>query len=133
MSQNHETDPNAADHRAKVDAILRGEAPTSQAEPAKPAPARASTASAVEGVQIPGMIQIEGSAQIAERGHDPATCHLFLRFHGRGGARGALYRYGGFGLTDYAAFCDADSPGGYFAKVIKANPDRYPCERVVEA
>lgn len=122
-------DPQAAEHRAKVDALLAGTtAPAPATE--KPAAARAPTADGA--VVVPPMTELEGSAQIAEHGHDPETGHLFLRFHGRGGKPGSLYRYANFGETDYQAFVDAESKGSYFARAIKPHADRYPCERVPE-
>lgn len=122
-------DPQAAEHRAKVDALLAG---TAAPEPAaeKPAAARAPTADGE--VTIPPMTEIEGSAQIAEHGYNADTGHLFLRFHGRGGKPGSLYRYANFGDTDYQAFVDAESKGSHFARAIKPHADRYPCERVPE-
>ena len=128
---NHPTDPTndpqADEHRAKVDALLAG---TPAPPPQKPAAARAPE---VDGeVAVPAMVTIEGGSQIAAHGYDAETGHLFLRFHGKGGSPGPLYRYANFGATDYQAFVDAESKGGYLARVIKPNSDRYPCERVPE-
>ncbi len=123
-------DPQAAEHRAKVDALLAGTAPA----PAAPKPVATTRVPHVEGdIVPPPMVLVEGSAQIAEHGYDASTGHLFLRFHGRGGKPGSLYRYANFGETDYQAFLDAESKGSHFGKNIKPHGDRYPCERVLEA
>lgn len=121
-------DPQAAEHRAKVDALLAG---TTAPAPAQPAPVSRVPAAAGE-IRVPPMTAIEGSAQIAEHGYDADTRHLFLRFHAKG-RPGSLYRYGNFGDTDYQAFVDAESKGSHFGKNIKPHGDRYPCERVPEA
>lgn len=123
-------DPQAAEHRARVDALLAGK-PLEEAAPA-PAQVPRATAPVTTDVAIPELLPLEGSAQIAEFGYSPETGHLFLRFHGRGGKPGSLYRYANFGETDYKAFLDAESKGSYFGRNIKPHADRYPCERVIE-
>lgn len=127
MSQNtdHTSD---AEHKATVDRILSG----GQAAAPAPAPARATAAQAPSDIAIPAMTPIENSSQLDEYGHDATTGHLFLRFKGKGGKPGGLYRYGNFGETDLQAFADAESKGSHFARAIKPHADRYPCERVPE-
>lgn len=131
MSNDTNNDPMAAEHRAKVDAILAGTAAPPPAKPAteKPTAARAPVADGV--IVLPPMVLVENNSQIAEHGHDASTGYLFLRFHSKNGP-GSVYRYANFGETDYQAFLDAESKGSYFIKSIKPHTDRYPCERVQE-
>ena len=121
MSQNTDTTSDAQ-HRATVDRILGGGAPT----------ASTGTPAAQGAIAIPPMTPIENSSQLEAYGHDAQTGHLFLRFRGKG-KPGGLYRYGNFGDTDLRAFVDAESKGSHFGREIKPHGDRYPCERVPEA
>lgn len=129
MTNDPKNDPQAAEHRARVDAILAGKPVPAAAAAPKPAASRVPPAPF--GTEVPPMKPIEGSKQIAEHGYDQDTGHLFLRFHAKDGP-GTVYRYANFGETDYQAFVDAESKGSHFSQAIKAFPDRHPCERVIE-
>lgn len=110
------TDPQAAEHRAKVDALLGINPPA--ADRAEPFP--------------PIDMQSVESSQIAAIGYDPARGILAVRFNGKGGKPGGLYHYRNFGDTDWQALQDADSKCSHFIRNIKPHADRYPYERVDE-
>lgn len=113
-------DPNAAQHRATVDAILNGEKPAAAAQASQPE----QPAKAIE-------LQPVDSSQIEAIGYDADTETLAVRFNGKG-RPGSLYHYRGVSLTEWHALQDAPSKGSYFIRNIKPHPDRYPFTRIQE-
>ncbi|WP_115560050.1 KTSC domain-containing protein [Xanthomonas arboricola] len=70
------------------------------------------------------------SRQIAAIGHDASTQTLAVRFKNWKGDVTSLYHYDNVTADDYAALQAAESKGGYFNKVIKADPVRWPYRKV---
>jgi hypothetical protein len=79
-------------------------------------------------IRIP-LIDVE-SRQIAAIGHDAATQTLAVRFKNWKGENTSLYHYDNVTADDYAALQAAESKGGHFNKVIKADPVRWPYRKV---
>lgn len=57
------------------------------------------------------------SSHVAEVGHDGAA--LLIRYHGKNGSPGPLFRYPTAGPEHLEAFKKTDSPGRYFADRVK--------------
>jgi len=70
------------------------------------------------------------SRQIAAIGHDDASHTLAVRFKSWKGEATSLYHYDNVTAEDYAALQAAESKGGHFNKVIKADPVRWPYRKV---
>ena len=66
---------------------------------------------------IPPMTPTPHSSNIASVGHDGAS--LWVRFKGKDGGPGPLYRYRGVSEAHAPAMIKAESPGQYFHKVIR--------------
>lgn len=66
--------------------------------------------------------EVVNSSTIKSIGHDAKTKTLEVEFHGRGGARGKIYRYTPVPTDTFADLINAPSVGSYFAKHIKNNP-----------
>lgn len=66
---------------------------------------------------------ISDSKNIAGIGYDPETKTMELVFHD---GRGEIYTYQNIGAHTYCELLNAESVGAYFAKNIKADPQRYP-------
>ncbi|SOO08779.1 KTSC domain-containing protein [Xanthomonas citri] len=75
------------------------------------------------------LIDVE-SRQIAAIGHDPGTQTLAVRFKNWKGEVTSLYHYANVTAEDFAALQAAESKGGHFNKVIKADPVRWPYHKV---
>ncbi len=58
------------------------------------------------------------SSNVASVGHDGAA--LYVQFLDRDGKPGRTYRYAGVAVSHHMAMIGDKSPGGYFAKHIRA-------------
>jgi hypothetical protein len=70
------------------------------------------------------------SKQIAAIGYDADTQTLAVRFKNWKGEVTSLYHYDNVTAEDFAALQAAESKGGHFNKVIKADPARWPYRKV---
>jgi hypothetical protein len=75
------------------------------------------------------LVDVE-SRQIAAIGHDAASQTLAVRFKNWKGEITSLYHYDNVTAEDFAALQAAESKGGHFNKVIKADPVRWPYRKV---
>jgi hypothetical protein len=78
------------------------------------------------------MQAIANSSLLDSVGHDAESQTMQIRFKARGDTRGALFRYSNVSGEDFAALVGAESVGSHFQRNIKAAPEKYPFERVVE-
>ena len=74
---------------------------------------------------IPPMTPV-ASSNLEAVGHDGAS--LYIRFKGKDGAPGPVWRYRGVAAAHAPAMIAAESPGQYFHRVVKAA--RVPGEKV---
>lgn len=59
------------------------------------------------------------SSNLHSVGYDPDAQSLEVRFKGKDGAPGTLYRYEGVTAKEHAAFMASESKGTHFAQHIK--------------
>ena len=75
------------------------------------------------------------SSQLAAIGFDPISQTLEVEFtptkkQTAAGDSGSVYQYSNVAPGDAARLTDAESIGSHFIKVIKADPERYPCKKI---
>lgn len=71
------------------------------------------------------------SSQIAAIGHDAETNTLAVQFPPtKSQPEGSVYHYANFTAEQFAEFEAAESKGSYHGKVIKADKERFPYERI---
>lgn len=76
------------------------------------------------------------STQIHSIGYDPETQTLAVRFtrgYGEKRGPGSLYHYANVTQEDYDAFLAAESKGKHFGAHIKAHPEKFPYQKIVES
>ena len=90
-------------------------------------------AAAGDDIKTPGHTKMQAvtSSQISEIGYDSEARVLSVRFNGKEGRRGNLYRYSDVTPQQYDAFLAAPSKGSWFGNNIKNNAD-HPYTRVAE-
>lgn len=128
------TTPTDDQLKAKVDALLNGgSVAAAVADDALPPRAPGATSTPLEWAKQQQItMQDVVSSRIAQIGYHEASETLAVRFHPtKREARGSLYQYSNFSLTEWAALRDAASVGTYFGQIQKA-PGRYPYVRVDE-
>ena len=70
------------------------------------------------------------SSHLKAYGYDPDTRTLAIRFAGKGDAPGPTWHYSDVGAAMWAAFCDTDSKGAFFQRMIRAQPEKHPGRKV---
>jgi hypothetical protein len=70
-------------------------------------------------------IEVE-SSQIKSVGHDVSEERLYIEFKS-----GSLYRYSNVTQQIFDSLMDSESKGKYFHRVIRAEPEKFPFEKLM--
>lgn len=78
------------------------------------------------------MIPVE-SSHMKAYGYDRDTRTLAIQFADRGDKPGPTYHYADVPAVLWSAFCDCESKGAFFQRMIRAQADKHPPTKVEPA